>query len=68
MAGRLWLEWLGAVAPENRLEIEVIEADGGRHLGYNRVVGRRRSDVCLNEPIMSIPSNYERKPLLRGNL
>ncbi|MFZ4083651.1 MAG: SAM-dependent methyltransferase [Pirellula sp.] len=63
---RLWVEWHKTVAPENRLEIETLEADGGRYLGYNRVVGRRRSDVCLNEPIVSIPSNYNRKPLLRG--
>jgi ubiquinone/menaquinone biosynthesis C-methylase UbiE len=64
---RLWLEWHRTVAPENRVEIESVEADGGRHLGYNRVVGRRRPDACLNEPIVSVPSNYIRKPLLRGS-
>lgn len=63
---RNWLEWHRTVAPENRLEIETIEADCGRHLGYNRLVGRRRADAYLNEPIVSIPSNYNRKPLLRG--
>jgi cyclopropane fatty-acyl-phospholipid synthase-like methyltransferase len=62
---RRWLEWLEIIAPENRLEVATLAADGGRHLGYNRVVGRRRPDVCLNEPIVSIPSNYVKKPLLR---
>jgi SAM-dependent methyltransferase len=64
---RLWLEWHRTVAPENRLEIDTLKADGGRHLGYNRVVGRRRLSACLNEPIVSIPSSYVRKPLLRGS-
>jgi SAM-dependent methyltransferase len=64
---RLWLEWLRTVAPENRVEIDSIEADGGRHLGFNRVVSRRRRDICLNEPIVSIPSHYMRKTLLRGS-
>lgn len=64
---KLWLEWLRNVAPENRLEIQTLEADGGRHLAFNRVVGRRRSDVCLHEPIVSIPSNYSRQPLLRSH-
>lgn len=63
---RLWLEWHRTIAPDNRLEIETVEADGGRNLGYNRVIGRRRTDARLNDPIISIPSNYVRKPLLRG--
>ena len=62
---RLWLEWHRTVAPDNRVEIESVEADRGHHIGYNRVVGRRRADVRLDEPIVSIPSNYVRKPLLR---
>ncbi len=65
---RLWLDWLQAIAPENRLEIGTLEADGGRHLGYNRLVGRRRPDACLNDPIVSVPSNYVRKPLVRGGI
>lgn len=62
---QLWLDWHKIIAPENRLEIETIESDQGRFLGYNRVIGRRRTGVNLNEPIVSIPSNYVRKPLLR---
>jgi hypothetical protein len=38
--------------------------DGGRYLGYVRVIGRRRADARLDEPIVSIPSVYEKKPLL----
>ena len=64
---QLWLEWHRTVAPENQLEIETVEADGGRYLGYNRVVARRRLNACLNEPIVSRPSDYVRKPLLRGS-
>ena len=64
---RLWFEWNRTIAPENRLEIKTLETDGGRHLGYNRVVGRRRPNAWLNEPIVSVPSNYVRKPLLRGS-
>ena len=64
---RLWLEWHRTVAPENRLEIETVDTDGGRWLGFNRVVARRRPDVVLYEPIVSIPSTYVRKPLLRGD-
>jgi SAM-dependent methyltransferase len=64
---KLWLEWHRNVAPDNRLEIETLEADGGRHLTYNRVVARRRPDARLDEPIVSIPMNYCRKPLLRSD-
>jgi ubiquinone/menaquinone biosynthesis C-methylase UbiE len=63
---RHWLEWLRVISPENHLEIGTLEADGGRHLGYNRVIARRRPDADLSEPILSIPSNYTRKQLLRG--
>ena len=64
---RLWLEWHRIIAPENHLEMEAVETDGGRHLGYNRVVARRRPDASVNEPINSIPSNYSPKPLLRSS-
>ena len=64
---QLWLEWHRSIAPDNRLEIETLAADEGRHLGYNRVVGRRRRDAHPAEPISSIPSNYARAPLLRGS-
>jgi hypothetical protein len=60
-----WRDWLQVIAPENLLEIQTIEADSGRHLGYVRAVGRRRVEAQLMEPIESIPSQYTKKPLLR---
>jgi hypothetical protein len=63
---RLWREWVELVAPENRLEIDTLNADTGRHLGYARVVGRRRMDAEIPEPVTSVPTQYMRRPLLRG--
>jgi cyclopropane fatty-acyl-phospholipid synthase-like methyltransferase len=62
---QLWRDWQRVVAPQNTAEIEALEADRGRHLGYVRLVGRRRPEARLDEPIVSIPSGYARKPLLR---
>lgn len=61
----LWLAWHRAVCPDNRLEIDTVEADGGRCLTYNRVVARRRADARLEDPLLSIPASYVQKPLLR---
>ncbi|MEO8126192.1 MAG: methyltransferase domain-containing protein [Bryobacteraceae bacterium] len=61
-----WLEWHKLIAPDNGLEIEAVEADSGKFLGYLRVVGRRRADAEVAEPIVSIPAQYTNKPLLRG--
>lgn len=63
---KLWLEWHKNIAPDNKLEIQSVETDKGQCLTYNRIVGRRRSSVALNDPIVSIPSQYVRKPLLRN--
>jgi hypothetical protein len=60
-----WLDWQRAVAPENATEIEAVQVDRGRLIGYVRIVGRRRPDAQLEEPIVSIPTQYTRKPLLR---
>src|SRR6188768_2858249 len=60
-----WLDWHRVVCPENHTELQAVEADGGRYLGYVRVVGRRQSEVALEDPIVSIPSRYARTPLLR---
>lgn len=62
---RFWRDWHLAVAPDNRVEIDALEADAGRSLGYVRVVGRRQPDIELEEPIVSVPGEYVRKPLLR---
>ena len=60
-----WLDWHNVIAPENRAEIEALENDRGRNVGYVRVVGRRRGQVKLEEPIVSMPAQYKKAPLLR---
>jgi cyclopropane fatty-acyl-phospholipid synthase-like methyltransferase len=65
-AWQLWLDWQHLVAPDNQTEIEAIEADRGRHMSYVRVVARRRPDVVLDEPVVSVPVAYTKTPLLRG--
>jgi SAM-dependent methyltransferase len=67
---QVWLDWHKAVAPDNATEIAALEADGGRYLGYVRLVGRRRDDVkleeyCWPDPLRSLPTEYTKKPLLR---
>jgi SAM-dependent methyltransferase len=63
---RLWRDWHLAIAPDNVAEIQALEADRGRCLGYVRAIGRRRPDVHLEEPIVSVPAQYATRPLLRG--
>jgi SAM-dependent methyltransferase len=60
-----WLDWHRVVAPDNAVEIKALEADRGSHLGYVRVVGRRRGDMPLAEHTVSVATEYVRKPLLR---
>jgi hypothetical protein len=62
---QLWRDWLRLIAPDNKVEIQALEADQGRTLGYVRVVGRRRAHVRLDEPVVSVPMEYTRRPLLR---
>jgi SAM-dependent methyltransferase len=62
---RRWLDWHHAVAPDNSVEIDALEADQGRTLGYVRVVARRRDGGVLEDPIVSLPAQYTRYPLLR---
>jgi cyclopropane fatty-acyl-phospholipid synthase-like methyltransferase len=63
---KAWLDWHRTNFPENLPEIAAVEADRGRYLGYVRVVGRRVADVALEEPIVSVPAQYVKKPLLRS--
>jgi cyclopropane fatty-acyl-phospholipid synthase-like methyltransferase len=62
---RLWKDWHLAIAPDNAKEIQALEVDRGRYLGYVRLVGRRKAGTPLDEPILSIPDQYTKKPLLR---
>ena len=64
---RMWRDWHLAIAPDNAAEIGALEADRGEYLGYVRMVGRRRGEVELDEPIVSLPSQYTKQPLLRDD-
>ncbi len=63
---RAWLDWHKVIAPDNEAEIEAVETDAGQYLGYVRLVGRRRVEATLEEPIVSVPTQYVKKPLLRS--
>jgi cyclopropane fatty-acyl-phospholipid synthase-like methyltransferase len=62
---RAWLDWHCTHFPDNHPEIKAVEADRGDYLGYVRVVGRR-TEMKLDEPIVSIPTQYTKKRLLRA--
>ena len=62
---QVWLDWQRTVCPDNHTEIKALEADQGSYLGYVRLVGRRRAETPLEEPIVSMPEHYTKKPLLR---
>jgi cyclopropane fatty-acyl-phospholipid synthase-like methyltransferase len=61
----VWRDWLHAASPDNITELDALDADRGSYLGYVRAVCRRRSGVKLDEPIVAIPSEYTKRPLLR---
>ena len=61
-----WIDWQRVVAPDNVTEIQAVEADSGRYIGYVRLVARRRSDARLEDPTVSVATQYTRKPLLRS--
>lgn len=68
---KYWLEWQNAVSPENTSEMKAIEIDAGRHMGYVRVIGRRRPEAkseeyCWPDTLRSFPTQYTRHPLLRS--
>jgi len=60
-----WLQWHRLIAPDNKPEIDALEADEGESLGYVRIIGRRNGSVALNEPITRVPTEYSRHPLMR---
>ena len=60
-----WLDWQRVTCPDNAVELRAVEADAGRHLGYVRAVGRRWAEAKLEEPIVTVPTRYEKTPLLR---
>jgi hypothetical protein len=63
---QLWLEWHRVIAPDNQSEIEALEADQGKYLGYVRLVGRRQGSAQLADPIETVATQYTKMPLLRS--
>jgi SAM-dependent methyltransferase len=62
---RYWLDWQRTVAPHNTPEIEALEVDQGRTLGYVRTIARRRLDREPDEHIVAVPTIYEPHPVMR---
>ncbi len=60
-----WHDWLKLIAPANETEIQALETDAGRYLGYVRAVGHRRAEAHLLDLNLSVPAEYQQKPLLR---
>ncbi len=61
-----WLDWHRVIAPANAVEIKALEADRGSYLGYVRLVGRRQGQAKLADHVVSVPTQYTKKPLLRS--
>lgn len=62
---RQWRDWHLTIAPDNLTEIQALEADKGTYLGYVRQVGRRKPNIQLLEPLISVPTLYTKMPLTR---
>lgn len=67
---RVWLDWHRTGFPENVVEIQTLEEDAGRFLGYVRAVARRREqaelqEYCWPDPLRVSPDEYRPAPLLR---
>ncbi|OYW24211.1 MAG: SAM-dependent methyltransferase [Planctomycetales bacterium 12-60-4] len=60
-----WLQWQQVICPENTTELQAVQSDAGRTLGYVRTVARRRADAVIDEPLASIPGKYHQAPLLK---
>ena len=63
---KMWADWQRLIAPTNTAEIEAVEADAGRWLGYVRAVARRRPGVVLDDLVVSMPPQFSPQPLLRS--
>jgi SAM-dependent methyltransferase len=61
-----WLDWQRVICPENTVELQAVQADAGRYFGYLRLVARRRAGVTIDGPIATVPTEYTKTPLLRG--
>jgi SAM-dependent methyltransferase len=64
---KFWLNWHHTIAPDNATEIDALNADSGEYLGYVRAIAVKREGVLIEEPITSIPYQYIKVPMLRGD-
>jgi SAM-dependent methyltransferase len=62
---RRWLDWQRVICPGNALEIQTVETDAGRWIGYLRLVARRAQDA-IDPPVLSVPTEYRAVSLRRG--
>ncbi|HVJ85676.1 MAG TPA: class I SAM-dependent methyltransferase [Caulifigura sp.] len=62
-----WQAWMTAIAPQNTVELTALEKDQGQHFGYVRVAGRRKPESVLQDPIVSVSTEYTQQPLLRAH-
>jgi hypothetical protein len=54
----------GRCAPDNGTKIRAVQADRARHIGYTRAVGRRRTEAKLEALIVSVPTEYTKRPMV----
>ena len=64
---KLWLDWQNVIAPNNQPEIKALESNRGNYLGYVRLVGRRQGQAAMADQIVSVATQYTKKPLLLSN-
>ena len=55
-----WIDWHKVIAPDNGVEIEALESDHGRNLGYVRLIGRRSAQVRLKNKSCPCPHTTQR--------
>lgn len=63
---KFWLDWLRTIAPDNHVEIEALNADAGKYLGYVRTIAVKREGLNAEEPVTSIPYQYKKEQLFRS--
>lgn len=67
--GRVWLAWHELAHPHNTVEIEGLQIDAGRNLGYTRMVAKRRPGAHLEEwlwpnQFRSLPVTFTPLPIM----
>lgn len=60
---KFWNDWHLVVAPDNKAELDSLNEDKGKYLGYVRLVARRKQGVQIEAPPLSLPTEYTRKEI-----